>query len=70
MVGYSIDCGVCGTPIDLTEWEARAVTFKLCPECITAIKWAKNEMKKNAASESSKVEDVTEEEKTEDGEPQ
>ena len=44
-VSYAIPCGVCGDPISLNEWEVRHTTFRLCPECIKAIKWAKIQMK-------------------------
>lgn len=40
-------CSVCGGFIELNEWEARYATFKLCPECIKAIKFAKRLMKNN-----------------------
>lgn len=43
-VGYAIPCGVCGDPISLNEWEARHTTFRLCPECIKAIKFARRLM--------------------------
>ena len=42
-IKYAIPCGVCGNPIDLNEWEVRHTTFRLCPECIEAIKWAKKQ---------------------------
>ena len=41
---FGIHCGVCGEPVYLNEWEIRHTTFKLCPECIKAIKWAKSQM--------------------------
>jgi hypothetical protein len=40
-------CIVCGEFVELNEWEARYATFKLCPECIKAIKFAKALMKNN-----------------------
>lgn len=46
-IGYGIPCGVCGEFLELNEWEARHVSFKLCPECIKAIKFAKRIMKAN-----------------------
>ncbi len=46
-IKYAIPCGVCGTPIDLNEWEARYTTFRLCPECIKAIRFAKRLMNTN-----------------------
>lgn len=42
-VKYAIPCGVCGTPIDLNEWEVKHTTFRICPDCIEAIKWAKEQ---------------------------
>lgn len=44
-VSYAIPCGVCGEPIPLNEWEVKYTTFRLCPECIKAIKWARIQMK-------------------------
>ena len=46
-IRYAIPCGVCGEPIDLNEWEVRHTTFRLCPECIKAIKFAKRLMNAN-----------------------
>lgn len=40
-------CPVCGEFIELNDWEARHTVFKLCPECIKAIKFAKRLMKSN-----------------------
>ena len=42
---YCIPCGVCGKAISLNPIEARHTTFKLCPECIKAIKWARLQIK-------------------------
>ena len=42
---YAIPCVVCGKAISLTQSEARYTTFRLCDECIKAIKWAKIQMK-------------------------
>ena len=36
-----ICCGVCGAAIPLNEYEARYATFRLCSECIEAIKFAR-----------------------------
>ncbi len=44
-VYYGILCGVCGKAIPLNPTEARCTTFRLCDECIKAIKWAKIQMK-------------------------
>ncbi len=46
-VSYAIPCGVCEEPIPLNEWEVRHTVFRLCPECIKAIKFAKALMKNN-----------------------
>ena len=46
-VKVGIPCAVCGKFVGLSEWEARYTTFKLCPECIKAIKFAKALMKHN-----------------------
>ena len=46
-IGYGIPCAVCGEFLELNELEARHTTFKLCPECIKAIKFAKRLMKAN-----------------------
>lgn len=40
-------CAVCGEAVPITESEARYTTFKLCPECIKAIKFARRLMKNN-----------------------
>lgn len=40
-----ICCAVCGKAVPLTQSEARYTTFRLCDECIKAIKWAKIQMK-------------------------
>ena len=42
-----ICCAVCGKAVPLNEWEARYTTFRLCDECIKAIKFAKTLMKNN-----------------------
>ena len=42
---YATHCAVCSEPVPLDEWEVRHVYFKLCPECIKAIKWARLQMK-------------------------
>lgn len=42
-----IRCGVCGEAVPLNEYEARYTTFRLCGECIKAIKFAKALMKHN-----------------------
>ena len=44
---YCIPCGVCGKAISLNPIEARHTTFRLCDECIKAIKFAKALMKNN-----------------------
>ena len=44
---YAIHCAVCSEPVPIDEWEARYTSFKLCPECIKAIKFAKTLMKNN-----------------------
>lgn len=44
---YSIACGVCGKPIPISPTEARYTTFRLCDECIKAIKFAKRLMNAN-----------------------
>jgi len=41
---YAIPCGVCGKPISLNPTEARCTTFRLCNECIKAIKFARRLM--------------------------
>ena len=43
--GYAIPCAACGKAVSLTQSEARYTTFRLCDECIKAIKWAKIQMK-------------------------
>ena len=43
----AIRCAVCGKAIVLTPIEARYTTFRLCDECIRAIKFAKVLMKNN-----------------------
>ena len=43
----AIPCAVCGKAITLTPIEARYTTFRLCDECIRAIKFAKVLMKNN-----------------------
>lgn len=42
---YAIPCAVCGKAVSLTQSEARYTTFRLCDECIDAIRWAKIQMK-------------------------
>lgn len=42
---YGIPCAVCGKFVGLTQTEARYTTFRLCDECIDAIRWAKIQMK-------------------------
>ncbi len=44
---YAIKCGVCGKAVPITQSEARYTTFRLCDECIKAIKFAKVLMKNN-----------------------
>jgi len=44
---YAINCGVCGKAVPITQSEARYTTFRLCDECIKAIKFAKALMKNN-----------------------
>lgn len=43
-----IPCAVCGKFIGLNPIEARYTTFRLCDECIKAIKFAKVLMKNNS----------------------
>ena len=43
-VKVGTSCIVCGEFVELNEWEARHVSFKLCPECIKAIKFARRLM--------------------------
>ena len=43
----AIRCAVCGKAVSLTQSEARYTTFRLCDECIKAIKFAKTLMKNN-----------------------
>ena len=43
----AISCAVCGKAVALTPTEARYTTFRLCDECIRAIKFAKVLMKNN-----------------------
>ena len=40
-------CTVCGEFVELNEWELRHTTFKLCPECIKAIRFARKLMNAN-----------------------
>lgn len=42
-----ISCAVCGKVIPLNEYEVSFTTFRLCDECIKAIKFAKTLMKNN-----------------------
>ena len=44
-VKVGTSCGVCGEFVELNPIEARHTTFKLCPECIKAIKWARLQIK-------------------------
>ena len=44
---YGIPCGVCGKFVGLNSTEVRYTTFRLCDECIKAIKFAKALMKNN-----------------------
>ena len=44
---YCILCAVCGKAIPLNPIEARHATFRLCDECIKAIKFARALMKNN-----------------------
>ena len=44
---FCICCAVCGEGVPLNKYEARYTTFRLCPECIKAIKFAKALMKNN-----------------------
>ena len=46
-VKVGTSCSVCGEFVELNEWEARHATFKLCPDCIKAIKFARRLMKNN-----------------------
>ena len=45
-IKYAIPCGVCGTSVELNELEVNHTTFRLCPKCIEAIKWAKEQIAK------------------------
>lgn len=38
----AISCAVCGKAVALTPIEVRYTTFRLCDECIRAIKFAKS----------------------------
>ena len=44
---YAVPCAVCGKAVPITQSEARYVTFRLCDECIKAIKFAKRFMNAN-----------------------
>lgn len=44
---YAIPCAVCGQSISLNKAEVKYTTFRLCDECIKAIKFAKQLMKNN-----------------------
>ncbi len=46
-LSLAIRCAVCGKAVSLTPLEARYTTFRLCDECIKAIKFAKTLMKNN-----------------------
>lgn len=41
---YGIPCLVCGQSAEISEWEAKHNSVKICPECIRAIKWARLQM--------------------------
>ena len=43
----AISCAACGKAIPLNPIEARYTIFRLCDECIKAIKFAKTLMKNN-----------------------
>ena len=42
---YGIPCAVCGKFVGLNPVELKYTTFRLCDECIDAIRWAKIQMK-------------------------
>lgn len=44
---YGIPCAACGKFIGLSPVEIRYTTFRLCDECIKAIKFARALMKNN-----------------------
>ena len=44
---HAIPCAVCGKLISLTPTEAIHTTFRLCDECIKAIRFVKQLMKNN-----------------------
>ena len=44
-MSLAIPCAVCGKIVPLNPIEARYTTFRLCDECIKAIKWARIQMK-------------------------
>ena len=44
---YGIPCAVCGKFVGLSPTEIRYTTFRLCDECIKAIKFARRLMKNN-----------------------
>ncbi len=46
-MSYGIPCGVCGEFVPITQSEIGYTVFKLCDECIKAIKFAKTLMKNN-----------------------
>lgn len=46
-IKYAIPCGVCNELIELNEWEAKHTTFRLCSECVKAVKWARLQMSMN-----------------------
>lgn len=46
-VYYGIPCAVCGKAIALNPIEVRYTTFRLCDECIKAIKFARRLMNAN-----------------------
>ena len=46
-VKIGTSCMVCGEFVELNEWETRHAGFRLCDECIKAIKFAKTLMKNN-----------------------
>lgn len=46
-IKVGISCAVCRKFVELNEWEAKYTTFRLCDECVKAIKFAKALMKNN-----------------------
>ena len=41
---YTTQCLICGQTAEISEWEAKEHSVKICPECIRAIKWARLQM--------------------------